>query len=399
MKNFSSARLFLILFVLLLISTKISAQHYAMASLKGTIAYLHSERQQIMLADPYDPKKQDALSLPSRYLYRSEPFTADCLAIDRDGEFVYWGYYNEIWRHPILDHKAAGNWELIIDFPRSQGYVKSFRMNKQGDQMLIFLDLDRQYLTSTPDSVLWNCRSVIHADVTESHAFLSDPLIISDSIGCNRGYFIDDDLLVLETWNEKTGKSRNRLYHRSFTNHWEPDTTRILDGYQIRNDAAGEHYPKYLLLKHHDEHGLYSFAIYDEDNLSSGSTQTTSKSKWYVEGREERISPGFPQRPSALLVYQAKLTFFGSRMIATEWIKNYEHQQETCETRIHFPAQPTEENDFSSYQSMITEGFVHIGPVAHRLVLLDKSDCRGYAHELHLLYLDSGELKFIGIPK
>jgi hypothetical protein len=398
-RNSRSGLKFLFAFLLLSNAAGLSAQYYAMASLKGSIAYLHPEKQEIILVDPFLPKKQNILPLPDRHLGRDEPYTTDRLALDRDGEFLYWGYYNEIWRHPVEEHKPVGTWELIMDFPRSQGFVKSFHMNRNGDQMLVFLDLDRQYLTSTPDSVVWNCRSVIHADLSETHADLSDPLIISDSIGCNHGYFIDDDLLVLETWNEKTSKSGNQFYHRTYTNHWEPDTTGLFDEFAIRGDAVGEHYPKYLLLEEYDGHTRYTFAIYDEENLNRKSSQTASKSRWYIEGKKNRISPGFPQRPSTLLLFQAKLSFFGGRMIATEWIKNFEHQQEGCETRIHFPAQPTRKNEFSAYQSINVEGFFHIGPVAHRLVLLDKSNCRGLAHELWLLYLDSGELEFIGIPK
>lgn len=93
------------------------------------------------------------------------------------------------------------------------------------------------------------------------------------------------------------------------------------------------------------------------------------------------------------------MSFFGGHIVGTELIKNDHNPDQICQTRIHFPVRPTQDNGFSAYQDTLIDGFIHIGPISHGLVLLDKSNCRGFAHELWLLRLDDGELTFIGIPK
>lgn len=384
-------------FTLILISCShllFGAKH-AIAALAGTVAYLEAEEPNLVILDPAKPKQKIKLPLPERYHQNYGSMTADHLALDRDGKFLYWGIYGHIWRHQLKDHQPAGDWQLLLDFPESQGHVNAFHLNKKGDQMLLFLDLDRQHLTSERTAVPWNCRSIIHADVTESGIFLSEPLLVSDHLSSPIARFIDDDQILAEVYDERTGGNYNLLFKRIVANQWQADSTEVFPGLQMREDAAGEHYPKYLYLSSRSGGQNYHFAIYEEKSQSIRTGQSVSRGVFYLEDDDHLIHPAWPLLPDSGNFFQITPAFFGRNVVATRLFKEGSGADQSCETQIFYPTRAVQENNFSAYADIMMAGVAHVSAVAHQYALIHKTDCRGAASQLYLLNFNSGTVQFL----
>lgn len=390
---------YLVLAGLLFLSVLGNSQHAAFAVFDETIAYLDFDRGGVVVLHPSKPKKQAFIEFPEVLgsPIRSGGAVSE-IFIDQWGKCIYWHYQQEVWRHTLKEYKPFGEWQLLLEYPRSQGQLQQIDVNREGNQMLLFVDLNRSNITQRPFEVsVWG-PTILQADISRSDIFLSEPLLVSDSLRIQKAWHVNDYFFLVEITNEVTGKREIRQANRLYGNHWEIQPNALFEDFEIYDGPVGQTWEKSFLLRSESGYSSGDFSyIQLAQKRNSKDNYAAPEYYWYWPDKmpEEilRIDKGNLDLPAGSFMLP-KLLPLGGYVIAAERIFEEENGQKVVKSILHYPQSRNGQITGEKRQKSLDEFTSVIGAGRYTALLLSSSSIGGI-HKLWSFHYESGELQLL----